>query len=307
MSMTAMVQDWMLSLGDREHAAVRSRAHIAAETSQDLDAICSSIAADPFFVVPTRTGAGYKIDSSNVLTTEDLVRDYYGGRMGGYVIVASRQLKSFASDWYVFNDTVASLRGTGMVGSVDATDQRYAVQAAVLFPAAPDGIRGEIAVGRYAYDDSIRGESTIAARSTPYRVPDDLGTSELIPLDELENAVNLDVMVEALRDGNALEFAGLFSADHCTAVRVDDIDGKSTIYQVSNKHESKDAFASMFAGAQDVALMVKVNTVWYSFAEYLVRLDGGRIRRIALIHGVQDGRLIGTFGYGRDESTGDGS
>ena len=47
--------------------------------------------------------------------------------------------------------------------------------------------------------------------------------------------------------------------------------------------------------------MVKVSTVWYSFAEYLVRLDSGRVRRLALIHGVQDGRLIGTFGYGREE------
>src|SRR3954447_533780 len=149
MSMTAMVQDWMLGLSDREHAAVRSRAHISAETSQDLDAICSSIATDPFFVVPTRTADGYVIDSSNVLTTDDLVRDYYGGRMGGYVIVKSRQLKSFPSDRYVFNHTLPSLQGTGMVGSVDANGHRYAVQAAVLFPAAADGIRGEIAVARY--------------------------------------------------------------------------------------------------------------------------------------------------------------
>src|SRR4051812_25345048 len=156
MSVTAMVQDWMLGLGNRENAAVRSRAHIAAETSQNLDAICATVATDPFFVVPTRTGDGYQIDSTNVLTTDDLVRGYYGGRMGGYVIVASRQLKSFASDWYVFNDTVASVRGTGMVGGVDATDQQYAVQAAVLFPAASNGIRGEIAVGRYAYADSMR-------------------------------------------------------------------------------------------------------------------------------------------------------
>src|SRR4051794_13311958 len=105
MSVTAMVQDWMLGLSDREHAAVRSRAHISAETSQDLDAICSSIATDPFFVVPPRTAGGYVIDSSNVLATDDLVRDYYGGRMGGYLIVTSRQLKSFASFWYVSNAT----------------------------------------------------------------------------------------------------------------------------------------------------------------------------------------------------------
>jgi hypothetical protein len=189
-----------------------------------------------------------------------------------------------------------------MVGTVDATGQQYAVQAAVLFPSAPDGIRGEIAVGRYAYEDSIRGVSSIAARSTPCRVPADLGTSDLIPFDELENAVNLDEMVESLRNGDIAEFAEVLSADHCTAVRLDDINGASTVYQVSTKRESQDAFAGIFSGAEDVALMVKVSTVWYSFAEYLVRLDGGRVRRLALIHGIQGGRLTGTFGYGREEA-----
>jgi hypothetical protein len=296
-----MVQDWMLTLGDREHAAVRARAHIAAETGQNLDAICSTIATDPFFVVPTRTDDGYQIDSSNVLASDDLVRGYYGGRMDGYLVVVSRQLLSFASDWYVFNETVASLEGTGMVGGVDATGERYAVQAAVLFPTAPDGIRGEIAVGRYPYADSLRGASSAATRSTPYSVPDDLGTSTLVPLGELENAVSLDFMVDALRDGSIGELADLLSPNHCTAVRVDDINGTTTIHEVSTGKESQDAFADMFAGAQDVALMVRASTAWYSFAEYLVRLEGEVVRRLALIHGVHGGRLIGTFGYGREE------
>jgi len=47
--------------------------------------------------------------------------------------------------------------------------------------------------------------------------------------------------------------------------------------------------------------MVRLATDWYLFAEYLLGLDSGRHRRLALIQPVEDGRVIGTFGYGRDE------
>jgi hypothetical protein len=289
----------MRGLGVRERAAVTARSHVASETSQDLDAICGTIAPNAFFAVPTRTAGGYHIDDTNVLVTDDAVRQYYSDRMGSYVIMASRQLKSLTTDWYAFNESAATVRGTGQVGGQDATGKQYTVQAAVLFPTATDGIRGEIAMGRHAYVDSLTGTTSQPARAGGYRIADDLGEASLIPLDELEDAVALDDFVLALRAGDAGAVQGMLAPDHCMAVRLDARDGVR-IHRHTSGAESTEAFSSLFAGADDVAVLNRISTSWYNFAEYLVTLEGGAVRRLALIHGSQAGRYIGTFGYGVD-------
>ena len=48
--------------------------------------------------------------------------------------------------------------------------------------------------------------------------------------------------------------------------------------------------------------MVRIDTDWYLFAEYLLGLDSGQHRRLAVIQPVEDGQVMGTFGYGRDEA-----
>jgi hypothetical protein len=60
----------------------------------------------------------------------------------------------------------------------------------------------------------------------------------------------------------------------------------------------------MFTGATDLTLVSRISTEWYVFAEYLLHFDDGRVRRLALTHPVEGGKLTGTFGYGRDEKTG---
>jgi hypothetical protein len=47
--------------------------------------------------------------------------------------------------------------------------------------------------------------------------------------------------------------------------------------------------------------MTRIASDWYVFVEYLLRLEGGGVRRLALTHAVENGAIIGTFGYGRDE------
>src|SRR3954451_12409213 len=113
-SLTTSTQAWLADLGPRERSAFTARRHIEAETltgDDSLDAICGTISNDVFFAVPGHL----------VLTDPADVRGYYAGRAGSYVVRASQQLTSITTDWYVFNDTSATLLGTGDVNGIDAT------------------------------------------------------------------------------------------------------------------------------------------------------------------------------------------
>ena len=270
-SLTAAAQPWLASLGPREHAAYVARRHIEAETSTDVDAICATVARDVFFALPVRTRAGHELSPGAVLTSYDDVRGYYSTRAGSYVVRASNQLKSVVSDWYSFNESSATLLGTGPVGDVDAAGREFVVNSAVLFPSAPEGIRGEICATRHPFDDVVRG-TVVSTESS-----------------ELENAALLDALVGGLRS-RSWPSLGL-AASHTLALRVDD-----DVYVARDAGESRDAFASIFGDAGDVTLLVRIATPWYLFAEYLDE----RGRRIAVIHPVEDGRVTGSFGFGQE-------
>src|SRR5947209_19386070 len=150
MSLTTSTQAWLAELGPRERSALTARRHIEAETRTDddsLDAICATVSDDVFFAVPGHL----------VLTDPGYVRAYYAGRAGSYVVQSSQQLTSIATDWYVFNDTSATLLGTGDVNGIDAAGRQWVVRSVVLFPTAGDGIRGEICATRAPFDDVLRG------------------------------------------------------------------------------------------------------------------------------------------------------
>ena len=269
-SLTATNQPWLADMGARGHAAFVARRHIAAETSTDIDAICATVAHDVFFALPVRTRAGHELTPGTVLTSSDDVRGYYATRSGSYVVRASNQLKSVASDWYAFNESSATLLGTGLVGGADATGREFVVNSAVLFPAAPEGIRGEICATRHPFDDVVRGSVVVSESS------------------ELENAALLDDFVGALR---AREWSSLPLAEaHTMAMRVGD-----EVHVARSADESRKAFESIFGGAGDLTLLVRLATSWYLFTEYL----DDRGRRLAVIHPVEDGRVTGSFGYGR--------
>src|SRR6266508_3272031 len=165
MSLTTTVQDWMADVTDREESALIARTHVAAETSTDVEAICTTISHDVYFGVPVRTRAGNELQPGTVLTTYDQVRGYYEGRAGSYVVTASMQLKTVSTNWYLFNESAATLLGTGEIGGIDATGLEFVVNSAVIFPTAPDGIRGEICVTRYPFNDIVAG--TVQSDTAP--------------------------------------------------------------------------------------------------------------------------------------------
>jgi hypothetical protein len=92
-------------------------------------------------------------------------------------------------------------------------------------------------------------------------------------------------------------------------VRIDG-PGSPARFECHDGTRSADALVALFAGARDLTVIGRLSTEWYVFAEYLAVLDpsttaaGGRLRRVAAIHPVRDGKLEGTFGYGFDEPDG---
>jgi hypothetical protein len=294
-SVTA-TQDWLLELGPREAAIHCARTHVFAETSTDTDYICSTISHDVYFGVPTRTREANVIPDGAVLVNYEQVRGYYEGRAGSYVVLASAQLKSIASDWYLFNESAATLRGTGMIGDVDATDREWIVNSAVIFPTAPDGIRGEICVTRYPFVDIVK-DDVIAPPP-----PSDART--YMPMREIEHTALIDRFLATLRAGGATQIEAHLGANYTMAVRVDDLDGEQSVLTATTAGEGAQNIATMFAGASDLTLVSRISTDWYVFAEYLVNYDDGHVRRLALTHPVEGGKITGTFGYGRDEKKG---
>jgi hypothetical protein len=276
---------WLAQAGPRGVALDVIRAHIAAEVDTRTDVIMATVSADPWFPLPERTADGLTLA---VVEGTAGVTGYYSDRSDGYVVLASNQLKQLATDWYVFNESVATLRQTGAIGDAAIGDGEFVVQSAVLFPTAPDGIRGEIALTRYPFADVIAGR-------VESRAPAE-GPHAYLPTAELEHAVLVDRLLDGLLAG---EVSALVTNDHCLAVRVDGPAGPSR-YVGDNGAGSAAALVALFAGARDLTVMGRVATEWYVFAEYVAQMADERLRRVVAIHPVRDGKLEGTFGYGVD-------
>lgn len=284
------VQTWLADVGPREASIHIARTHVFAETSTDTDYICSTISRDVFFGVPTRTREGNMIPDGAILVNYDQVRGYYEGRAGSYVVLASAQLKSVGTDWYLFNESAATLRGTGMIGDVDTTGREWIVNSAVIFPTAPDGIRGEICVTRYPFVDIVKNDIV-----EPAPLPGPRHVSQL----ELAHTAQLDRMLDALRGGATVR--PLLRDVHTMGIRLDDVNGKQRVFTATTAEQAAANLATMFDGAEDITLCVRLATEWYVFAEYLVKLRAGGVRRLAISHPIEGGLFTGSFGYGKDE------
>jgi hypothetical protein len=283
---------WLVEIGRRGVALDAVRAHIAAEVDTRTEVIMSTVSADPWFALPDRIAQGLELTVAE--GTAD-VTTYYDNRSDGYVVLASNQLKQLVADWYVFNESAATLRQTGPIGDTEASDVEFVVNSAVLFPTAPDGIRGEIAVTRHPFADVIQGRVPLRAAPT--------GPLAHLPVAELEHSVLLDKLLDGLRAGDV---RALLTDDHPLAVRIDGTHEPKR-YECHDGATSAGALASIFADVKDLTLLGRITSEWYVFAEYLARFNisagnaSARHRRVVAIHPVRDGRLEGTFGYGVDE------
>lgn len=285
---------WLPAVGAREAAVHTARTHVFAETSTDTDYICSTVSRDVYFGVPIRTREGNEIPDGCVLTTYDQVRGYYEGRAGSYVVLASAQLKSISTDWYLFNESAATLRGTGMIGDIDATGREWIVNSAVLFPTAPDGIRGEVCVTRYPFVDIVAG--------TVVTPPPPSDPRTYLPLREIEHCALLDELIGALRAHDTAHVERLLSTNHTMAVRLDAVTGEQRVVTATSGAEGAQGFDALLGDVEDLTLLTRIATEWYVFAEFVGRRAGGGVRRLAVSLPAEGGRITGAFGYGRDEA-----
>jgi hypothetical protein len=290
--LTSADDNWLARVGPRGGALDVVRAHIAAEVDTRTEVIMSTVSTAPWFPLPERLRSGLAL---TVIEGTADVTAYYAERSEGYVVLASNQLKQLTADWYVFNESAATLRQTGAIGTVPTGDAEFTVQSAVLFPTAADGIRGEIALTRYPFDDVIAGR--VSAPTPP------TGPRGHLPGAELEHSALLDRLLDGLRAGDV---DALVTADHQLAVRVDgpDIPARCECHDGTG---SAAALVALFAGARDLTVLARVTTEWYVFAEYIAVFDSsstadlGRLRHLVAIHPVRDGKFEGAFGYGFDE------
>ena len=289
MSSAYRLQHWLRDVGEQSLFTVRY--HVVEETAEDADAVCATISRDVFFAVPNRTRAGNELPPGTVLTTYDQVRDYYANRLGSYAVLDSRPLRSVAGDWYVFNDSAATLRGTGQVGDVDASGAEFVVNSAVLFPTAEDGIRGEICVTRHPFDDVVRGT---AAKLAPEPASH--------PAREMRHSARLDDLVEALRLAKTEAVSALLAPGHTVATRFDALGAEPAITTARDRTDATRFLCALFAGARDIAIVTRIVTDWYVFAEYVADMGAGRVRRFAATHPIEDDLFTGTFGYGKEEA-----
>jgi hypothetical protein len=72
----------------------------------------------------------------------------------------------------------------------------------------------------------------------------------------------------------------------------------------SGRAEAQAVLTGLFRDARDIAIVTRIATDWYVFAEYVADLGGGRVRRFAATHPIEDAVFTGTFGYGKEESIG---
>ena len=196
----------------------------------------------------------------------------------------------------MFNESVATLRQTGAIGTVPAGDAEFVVQSAVLFPPRPTASGERWRFTRHRFEDVITGR--VPAPTTP------TGPLAYLPVAELEHSALLDRFLDGVASRRCPRARLARSSTRGAHRRL----RRPARFERHDGAGSADALVALFAGARDLTVLGRVTTEWYVFAEYLAVFDaataagGGRLRRLVAIHPVRAGKFEGTFGYGLDEA-----
>jgi hypothetical protein len=260
--------------------------HMAAEYTNDIDKIISTISDPPRYALIRR--------GEPLTTFEDASgpRMLYTEWRTTYDCLNSRQTRQITSDWYIFEEAVTFFRHKGDFEGTDRTGVEYVIPYAVFTPVKEAGkIIGEFVWGRRSVPDAIRA----SINGTP--LPDDrvFGAIERLDLH--------DRIVDALRKGATAELGSLYAADASFAVR-DPADDQGRFHQATGPAEIA-AFYTALLGDRpplQVEVIQLVATDWYVFAEHRLTLDtdaGPADLRTASIYAFDDdGRLVAQIGYG---------
>jgi hypothetical protein len=224
-------------------------AHLQAEFSNDIDRIMGSVAQDPRFAILTREAGVLEFE---VPETLDGVREHYVNLRSTLEVLRSRQIRRIVSNWFVFQQSVATMRPRSAADAHLGSAQDFAVDTAVLFPIAADGILGEIPWNRLSFAEAM------ASRSRHHEPP----TEELMDTVDLHEA-----FLAAWRDGNALGLVDLLEDDCGLAVR-DFTRPDGPMCVAAGKVDIEDRLAEQFALCSPLegTVLSLVVTDWYIFS-----------------------------------------
>jgi hypothetical protein len=231
-------------------------AHLRAEFSNDIEQIMETVAPDPRFAILTRESGSLELE---IAEAPEAVRAHYLNLRASFDVVQSRQIRRLVGDWFVFQQSVATMRTR--VGSDGAgSPHEFPVDTAVLFPIAPTGIRGEIPWNRSSFADAK------TTRSRHHEPP----TEELMPTVDL-----FEEFLAAWRSCDEKNVVDLLEDDCAIAIRsYTDPDGSLCL--ATGKVAVRAALAGQFKAWRPEASTVLnlVVTDWYIFSN--VRWIGER-------------------------------
>ena len=225
-------------------------AHLRAEFSNDIDQIMGTVAPDPRFFIVTREHGELELE---VAETPAAVRGHYVNLRTSLDVVRSRQIRRIVSDWFVFQQSVATMRARAGLDDHSVEPHDFAVDTAVLFPIAAGGILVEIPWNRTSF-----AEAAMATRSVHHEPP----TEELMETVDLHEA-----FLGAWCTGDGQKVVDLLEEDCALGIRsCTDADGPMCVG--AGKEAIRIALEEQFLSWKPVSFTILnlVVTDWYVFA-----------------------------------------
>src|ERR1700733_5974320 len=109
-----------------EENLTKVMAHLRAEFSNDIEQIMGTVAPDPRFAILTRESGTLELEGAEA---PEAVRTHYLNLRASLDVVKSRQIRRLVGDWFVFQQSVATMRTRA--GS-DGPGHEFPVDTAVL-------------------------------------------------------------------------------------------------------------------------------------------------------------------------------
>lgn len=267
-----------LDTARRTHNLDTVNSHLAAEFSNDVDAILATVDPAPRFVLCLPADGRRTL---GVLVDWDGVVGHYSGMKQWLDVLNSTQVRRLSTDWYVFQQSVA------MVRNVENRNE-YPVDTAVLFPVDTHGIKGEILWNPLSFADF---EATGPA-----------GRAEGAAIDLLPIVRRHDEFLEAWRTGDPDRLSGVLAEECAWATRNYGKEAEERpMMSGLGRAEILAALADGLAGWQprSATVLNRIATGWYVFAEVLWDMGDGTGVRTATVSGVgATGRIAGAVGWG---------
>jgi ketosteroid isomerase-like protein len=232
-----------------EENLAKVMAHLRAEFSNDIDEIMGTVAPDPRFFIVTREHGKLELE---VAETPAAVRDHYVNLRTSLDVVRSRQIRRIAGEWFVFQQSVATMRTRAGADDRSADPHDFGVDTAVLFPIAAGGILGEIPWNRTSFGEAM---STAAIHHEP-------------PTEELMETVDLhEAFLGAWCAGDERRVVDLLEDDCALGIR-NCTDARGPMCVGEGKDAIRTALAEQFRRWRPATFTVVnlVVTDWYIFA-----------------------------------------